>query len=63
MVEVPLSQIDSFPDHPFQVKHDEAMSKMAESVKAFSIQTPAIVQKTTDGRYQLISGHRRKITN
>jgi len=60
VVQIPLSEIDPFPKHPFQVKHDEAMQNMAESISTFGIQTPAIVRKKEDGRYELISGHRRK---
>ena len=58
---IPLSEIDGFPDHPFQVKMDESMQAMAESVKTFGIQTPAIVRHKEDGRYELVSGHRRKM--
>jgi len=61
VMEVPLAEIDPFPNHPFQVKQDEAMRTMVESVKAFGIQTPAIVRKKEEGRYELISGHRRKL--
>jgi ParB family chromosome partitioning protein len=58
---IPLAEIDSFPDHPFQVKLDEAMQAMADSVKAVGIQSPAIVRQKEDGRYELVSGHRRKM--
>jgi len=61
VMEIPLSEIDPFPNHPFQVKQDDAMHSMAESVKTFGIQTPAIVRQKEDGRYELISGHRRKM--
>jgi ParB family chromosome partitioning protein len=61
VMELPISEIDGFPDHPFQVKIDEAMQTMADSVKAFGIQTPAVVRQKEDGRYELISGHRRKM--
>ena len=63
VVEIPLSEIDPFPNHPFLVKNDEAMQNMTESVKTFGIQTPAIVRQKEDGRYELISGHRRKMAN
>jgi ParB family chromosome partitioning protein len=59
--EIPLAEIDDFPDHPFQVKRDEAMTAMTESVKAVGIQSPAIVRKKEDGRFELVSGHRRKM--
>jgi ParB family chromosome partitioning protein len=59
--DIPLAEIDDFPDHPFQVRQDDAMAAMVESVKAVGIQTPAIARKKDDGRYELISGHRRKL--
>jgi ParB family chromosome partitioning protein len=58
---IPLSEIDDFPDQPFQVRNDESMQSMVESVKAVGIQTPAIVRQKDDGRYELVSGHRRKL--
>jgi len=63
VMDIPLSEIDPFPNHPFLVKHDEAMQNMVESVKTFGIQTPAIVRQKDDGRYELISGHRRKMAS
>ena len=61
VLEIPLSEIDPFPDHPFLVKMDESMQSMADSVKTVGIQTPAIVRLKEDGRYELVSGHRRKM--
>jgi ParB family chromosome partitioning protein len=67
VMDVPLSEIDDFPDHPFQVRNDEAMQGMVESVTAVGIQTPAIARQKEDAgspggrRYELISGHRRKL--
>ena len=61
VLEIPLSEIDEFPDHPFQVKMDESMQAMVDSVKAVGIQTPAVVRLKEDGRYELVSGHRRKM--
>ena len=61
VLDIPLSEIDPFPDHPFNVKMDESMQAMADSVKAVGIQTPATVRGKEDGRYELISGHRRKM--
>ena len=61
VLDIPLADIDPFPDHPFQVKLDESMTAMAESVKAVGIQSPAIVRQKEDGRYELVSGHRRKM--
>ena len=57
--EIPLSDIDPFPDHPFKVKDDEDMMNLVESVKANGVLTPATVRKKEDGRYELLSGHRR----
>jgi len=61
VLDIPLYKIDGFPNHPFQVKMDESMQAMAESVKTYGIQTPAIVRQKEDGRYELVSGHRRKM--
>jgi ParB family chromosome partitioning protein len=61
VLDVPISEIDDFSDHPFQVRNDEAMQNMVESVKALGIQTPAIARQKENGRYELISGHRRKL--
>ena len=57
---VPLSEIDDFPDHPFQVRLDEDMDQLVESVKERGVITPATVRQKEDGRYELVSGHRRK---
>lgn len=58
--DIPLSEIDGFPDHPFHVDMDDAMSEMVESVKRFGVLSPAVARQKEDGRYELISGHRRK---
>ena len=52
--------IDDFPDHPFKVRDDEDMIQLVESVKERGVITPATVRQKEDGRYELISGHRRK---
>ena len=57
--EIPLLDIDPFPDHPFKVQDDEDMMNLAESIKANGVLTPATVRKKEDGRYELLSGHRR----
>ncbi|MBQ6151648.1 MAG: ParB/RepB/Spo0J family partition protein [Mogibacterium sp.] len=57
--EIPLEEIDSFPDHPFKVQDDEDMMNLVESIKSNGILTPATVRKKENGRYELISGHRR----
>ena len=59
--DIPLSEIDAFPDHPFRVKLDESMQAMGDSVKAVGITTPALVRQKEDGRYELVSGHRRRM--
>lgn len=61
VLDIPLSEIDAFPDHPFQVRQDESMQNMADSVRAVGIQTPAVVRLKEDRRFELISGHRRKL--
>ena len=61
VMDIPIAEIDDFPDQPFQVKMDESMQSMVESVKTVGIQTPAIARQKEDGRYELISGHRRKM--
>lgn len=58
--EIPLTEIDDFPDHPFKVLLDEDMEQLVESVQQRGVITPAIVRVKGDGRYELISGHRRK---
>lgn len=58
--DIPISDIDDFPDHPFKVKDDEDMMQLVESIKERGVITPATVRLKEDGRYELISGHRRK---
>ena len=58
--EIPLDEIDPFPKHPFKVKEDEDMKTLVDSIKEFGILTPATVRRKEDGRYELLSGHRRK---
>ena len=58
--DIPLSEIDEFPDHPFKVLMDEDMEQLVESIKRNGVMTPATVRLKEDGRYELISGHRRK---
>ena len=58
--DIPLSEIDEFPDHPFKVLMNEDMEQLVESVKRNGVMTPATVRLKEDGRYELISGHRRK---
>ena len=58
--DIPLSEIDDFPDHPYRVLDDEDMKTLMESIEERGIITPATVHKKNDGRYEMISGHRRK---
>ena len=57
---IPLAEIDPFPEHPFRVRDDEAMQTMVESVKTVGVLTPAVARQKENGRYELVSGHRRK---
>ncbi len=58
--DIPITEIDDFPDHPFKVRDDEDMFQLVESIKERGVITPATVRQKQDGRYELISGHRRK---
>lgn len=58
--DIPISEIDDFPDHPFKVRDNEDMLQLVESIKERGVITPATVRQKEDGRYELISGHRRK---
>lgn len=57
---IPLSEIDDFPDHPFQVRLDEDMDQLVESVKERGVITPITLRQKEDGRYEIVSGHRRR---
>ena len=58
----PIAEIDKFPDHPFKVLLDEDMEQLVESIKRNGVMPPVMVRLKEDGRYELISGHRRKKT-
>lgn len=58
--DIPIELIDDFPDHPYKVKDDEDMLQLAESIKERGVLTPAVLRQKEDGRYELVSGHRRK---
>ena len=58
--DIPLSEIDDFPDHPFKVKDDEDMLQLVESVRERGIITPITLRQKEDGRYEIVSGHRRR---
>ena len=59
--EIPIDQIDDFPNHPFKVRMDDSMMEMAESVKQHGILVPAIVRPKENGHYEMVAGHRRKL--
>lgn len=58
--DIPIDLIDDFPDHPFKVRDDEDMLQLVESIKSRGVITPATVREKENGRYELVSGHRRK---
>ena len=60
VIQLPLSELHPFPNHPFKVRDDEAMRSMMESVSRYGVLTPAIVRPRSAGSYEIISGHRRK---
>lgn len=60
VLDIPLSEISDFPDHPFKVKADEAMLEMADSVKQYGVLVPGLVRPKADGGYEMVAGHRRK---
>lgn len=57
---IPIEEIDDFPDHPFKVRNDESMGKLVDSIQENGVLTPITVRRKEDGRYELLSGHRRK---
>lgn len=60
---IPLEKIRDFPDHPFQVRMDEKMMEMIESVREYGVLSPAVVRPIEDGTYEMIAGHRRKLAS
>lgn len=60
IMDIPISQISDFPNHPFKVKMDESMSDLVESVKTYGVLSPVIVRQKECGEYEMIAGHRRK---
>ena len=60
IVDIPIEMIDDFPDHPFKVRMDEDMQQLVESIKERGLIHPVILRKKEDGRYEIVSGHRRK---
>ena len=59
LIDIPLDEISDFPDHPFQVRMDEDMTDLADSIKSHGVLVPALVRPVGDG-YQMVAGHRRK---
>ena len=60
IMDIPISQISDFPNHPFKIKMDESMSDLVESVKTYGVLSPVIVRQKENGEYEMIAGHRRK---
>jgi ParB family chromosome partitioning protein len=60
VIDIPLSEISGFPNHPFKVKADEAMLEMTDSVKQYGVLVPGLVRPKADGGYEMVAGHRRK---
>ena len=60
ILDIPIKDIDDFPDHPYKIRDDEDMEALVESIGERGVITPALVRKKEDGRYELIAGHRRK---
>lgn len=60
LMEIPISQICDFPDHPYQVKDDESMMELVESIRTRGLIQPVLVRPVENGKYEMVSGHRRK---
>ena len=60
---IPIDQITDFPNHPYKVKNDDKMQSMVQSVKEMGVIYPVIVRKKDNGKYEMISGHRRKMAS
>lgn len=60
VVDIPLSEISDFPNHPFKVRMDDAMREMADSIRQYGVLVPGMVRQKPDGGYEMIAGHRRK---
>ena len=63
VMEIPIEEISSFPDHPFKLQMDEAMQDMVESIKEYGVLSPALVRTKEGGGYEMVSGHRRKMAS
>lgn len=63
IMDIPITEISDFPNHPFKVKMDEKMLDMVESVKKYGVLVPTLVRPKPEGGYEMIAGHRRKMAN
>ena len=63
VVDIPISEISDFPNHPFKVRMDEAMMEMADSIKRYGVLVPGMVRPKEGGGYEMVSGHRRKMAS
>lgn len=63
IMDIPLDRISDFPNHPFKVKHDEALQDMADSIRQYGVLVPALVREKSDGGYEMVAGHRRKLAS
>lgn len=63
VMDIPLTEISDFPNHPFKVTVDEKMLEMADSIKRYGVLVPAIVRPKQGGGYEMIAGHRRKMAS
>lgn len=59
VIEVPLDELQHFHDHPFQVRHDQALQDMADSIKEYGVLSPGLARPLPDGGYEVVSGNRR----
>ena len=60
VIQIPLSELHPFPNHPFKVRDDEAMQETTESIRQYGVLVPAIVRPREVGGYEIIAGHRRR---
>ena len=58
--EIPIELIDDFPNHPYKIRMDDSMARLIESVSEHGVLEPALVSPKSDGRYEMVAGHRRK---
>lgn len=63
VMEIPIEEISSFPDHPFKLQMDEAMNDMVESIREYGVLLPTLVRPKEGGGYEMVSGHRRKMAS